>query len=173
MNRNPKLILEYDEKLQTLVKNYLPKWTELRARTLQFSKRDENTYLSDSVMLVGNPSLECFVGSEVPAKLRVEYFPLCLEVSDTAMHHPSDWMVIAQKGGTSELERKVRWLFERPEMRLLASEEECADGIGPDAQQYLLKFYGGLEITDPQGRGSLRITASDQPDFIVTLRFTF
>jgi hypothetical protein len=55
---------------------------------------------------------------------------------------------------------------------LLISEEECADGMGPDAQQYLLRFYGGLEISDPKGRGSLRITASDMPDFIVTLSFS-
>jgi hypothetical protein len=27
--------------------------------------------------------------------------------------------------------------------------------------------------SDPQGRGSLRITASDQPDFTVTLSFSF
>ena len=47
--------------------------------------------------------------------------------------------------------------------------EECADGLGPDAQQYLLRFYGGLEISDPKGRGKLRIIASDQPDFTVTL----
>jgi hypothetical protein len=44
--------------------------------------------------------------------------------------------------------------------------------MGPDAQQYLLRFYGGLEISDPNGHGSLRITASDTPDFTVTLTFT-
>jgi len=40
----------------------------------------------------------------------------------------------------------------------------------PEAQQYLLRFYGGLEISDPKGRGSLPITASDMTDFIVTMR---
>jgi hypothetical protein len=58
-------------------------------------------------------------------------------------------------------------------MRLLVSEEECADGMEPDAQQYLLRFYGGLEITDPQWRGSLRITASDQANFTITLSFSY
>ncbi len=58
-------------------------------------------------------------------------------------------------------------------MRLLVGEGEYADGMGSDAQQYLLRFYGGLEISDPQGRGGLRITASDQPNFAVTLSFSF
>jgi hypothetical protein len=59
-----------------------------------------------------------------------------------------------------------------PSLRLLISEEECADGMGPESQQYLLRFYGGLEISDPKGRGSFRITASDMPDFILTLSFS-
>jgi hypothetical protein len=84
-----------------------------------------------------------------------------------------EWITIVRKGGTSELEQRVQWLFEKPSMRLLVSEEECADGVGPEAQQYLLKFYGGLEISDPQGRGRLRITASDMPHFVVTLNFLF
>lgn len=41
-----------------------------------------------------------------------------------------------------------------------------------DSKEISFGFYNGLEVKDPKGRGSLRITASDQPDFTVTLALT-
>jgi hypothetical protein len=35
------------------------------------------------------------------------------------------------------------------------------------------RFYNGLEIGDPKGRRSLRLTASNMPDFVITAEFTF
>lgn len=59
---------------------------------------------------------------------------------------PFEWTTIARKGGASAFEQKIQWLFEKPSLPWLVSEEKCADGMGPEAQQYLLRFYGGLEI---------------------------
>jgi hypothetical protein len=167
------MVLEYDENLESLVESAVPRLTEVRVRKARFSKPDASTIKSLQVMLAGEPSLECWVNSKDLVKPRIEYFPIGLECRAPMATDEFEWITIVRKGGTSELEQKVQWLFGKPSMRLLVSEEECADGVGPEAQQYLLKFYGGLEISDPQGRGRLRITASDMPDFVVTLNFLF
>jgi hypothetical protein len=58
-------------------------------------------------------------------------------------------------------------------MRLLESEEEHVGGMGSQSQKYTLRFYGGLELADAKGRGSLRIAASDMPDLVSYPKFTF
>jgi len=164
------IINQLDEATKSLVENFVPRWTEVRARKSRFSKPDASTIKSLAIMLVGEPSLECWVRSRDLGKPRIEYFPIGLECRDPMDPDTFEWITIARKGGTSEFERKIQWLFERPSLHLLKSEEKCADGMEPEAQQYLLRFYGGLEISDPKGRGSLPITASDMTDFIVTMR---
>ncbi|HWX13535.1 MAG TPA: hypothetical protein VNY06_01430, partial [Methylocella sp.] len=110
---------------------------EVRVRKARFSKPDAKTIKSLQVMLAGEPSLECWANSKDLVKPRIDYFPIGLECRAPMATDKFEWVTIARKGGTSELERKVQWLFENPSMRLLVSEEECADGMGPDAQQYL------------------------------------
>lgn len=154
------------------MESVVPRWTEVRARKSRFSKPDASTIKSLAIMLAGEPSLECWVKSRNLIKPRIEYFPIGLESIDRTAPDSFEWITVARKRGTSEFEQKVQWLFENPSLRLLISEEECADGIGPEAEQFLLRFYGSLEISDPKGRGNLRIAASDMPDFIATLSFT-
>jgi hypothetical protein len=45
--------------------------------------------------------------------------------------------------------------------------------MGSQSQKYTLRFYGGLELADAKGRGSLRIAASDMPDLVSYAQFTF
>jgi hypothetical protein len=167
------IIHQLDEATKSLVENVIPRWTEVRARKSRFSKPDASTIKSLAIMLAGEPSLECWVKSRDLIKPRIEYFPIGLECRDPMASDTFEWITIARKGGTSEFERKIQWLFEKPSLRLLISEEECADGMEPEARQYLLRFYGSLEISDPKGRGKLHITASEMPDFIVTLSVSF
>jgi hypothetical protein len=167
------MILEFDKNLEQLVESFTPSWTELQVLTRDFSKIGDASFATGAVLLAGERSLLCSMTAKDLSAPRIEYYPVYLKEVSQGAHGSDGWITLARSGGTSELERKVQWLFEKPSMRLLVSEEECADGMGPDAQQYLLKFYGGLEISDPQGRGSLRITACDMPDYIVTLSFSF
>ncbi len=51
--------------------------------------------------------------------------------------------------------------------------EEFRDSVKPNAKHYSFSFYNGLLISDPKGRGSLRLTASEMPDFVITGEFTF
>jgi hypothetical protein len=73
------ILPEYDINLENLVKIYAPRWSEIQPTTLDFSKRDENTFLTDAIMFVGKPSLVCCVASKDLAKPRIEYFPIHLE----------------------------------------------------------------------------------------------
>jgi hypothetical protein len=62
---------------------------------------------------------------------------------------------------------------QQPLLRLLESEEDLVGGMGSKPQKYTLHFYGGLEIEDANGQGSLRITASDLPVLVSYAKFTF
>jgi hypothetical protein len=166
------MILEYDETLQNLVRELTPHWTEIWADKRDFSITGDASFVTGAVLLVGQPSLLCAMTAKTLSRPRVDYYPIYLKVVDQSAYSPDEWTTLARAGGMSDLEQKVQWLFDKPSLRLLTSEEECADGLEPDAQQYLLRFYGGLEIGDPQGRGSLRITANDLPSFTVTLSFS-
>lgn len=166
------MILEYDGNLENLVRTLNPRWTEIRADKRDFLKIDDASFVTGAVLLVGERSLLCAMTAKTLSRPpRVEYYPVYLKEVEQGDYSSSEWITLALSGRLSESEQKVQWLFDKPSLRLLTSEEECADGMGPNAQQYLLRFYGGLEISDPKGRGSLRITASDMPDFIVTLTF--
>lgn len=167
------MIVQMDEATKSLVESFVPRLTEVRARKSRFSKPDASTIKSLTITLVGEPSLVCWVKSRDLIKPRIEYFPIGLESVDPMAADAFEWISVARKGGTSEFEQKIQWIFENPSLRLLTTEEKCADGIGPEAKQYLLRFYGGLELSDPKGRGSLRMTASNMPDFVVTMTFTF
>lgn len=165
------MILDYDEALEKVVRSVTPQWTELRARKSDFAKLDDNTFKSMAFMLVGEPSLLCFTDSKDLITPRIEYFPICIRKADSNAYN-FEQITLARAGGPSEFEQKVQWLFDKPSMRLLDSEEELADGMGPKAQKYILRFYSGLELTDPKGRGSLQITASNMPDFVSYAKFT-
>jgi len=166
------MIYEKDEGIEKIVQSFLPKWTELRARKSDFAKIDESTFKSLSFMLVGEPSLLCFADSKDLVTPRIEYFPICIQTAEARTYN-FEQITLARAGGNSKFEQKVQWLFDKPLLRLLESEEELLGGQGSDPQTYTLRFYGGLEIADADGQGSLRITASDLPDLVSYAKFTF
>jgi hypothetical protein len=166
------MIQDYDENLEKIVRTVVPKWNELRARKSDFARLDENTFKSLSFMFVGEPSLLCFTDSKDLATPRIEYFPICIQRADAKTYN-FEQVTLARLGGRSQFEQQVRWLFEKPSMRLLESEEEVADGMESDAQRYALRFYSGLELADPNGHGRLQITASNLPDLVSYAKFMF
>src|SRR5215510_7369049 len=159
------MIYGYDKSVETVVQSCVPNWTELRARKSDFVKLDNNTFKSLSFMLVVEPSLLCFTDSKNLVTPRIEYFPICVERIESKAYEFAQ-ITLARAGGQSDLEQRVQWLFNKPRLRLLDSEEELTGGMGLKPQTYTLRFYGGLEIADAGGQGSLCITASDLPDLV-------
>lgn len=58
-------------------------------------------------------------------------------------------------------------------MELTEGDDEFWDEVGPDATPYEFAYYSGLLISDPKGRGGLRLAASNAPDFVLTAEFNF
>jgi hypothetical protein len=168
------MTLEYDEKLKNLVKTFTPQWTEIRVDTRDFTKMNENSFVTGAVLLIGQSSLLCCMTATDFDDDLWEYYPIYLKVVDENKYAPDEWVTLARKSGTAELNRKLQWLFETPSMGLTEGAESFTDWPPKaDSKETSFCFYNGLEVKDPKGRGSLRITASDQPDFTVTLRFSF
>ena len=99
-----------------------------------------------------------------------EYYPIFLKIAEEKKYAPAEWITLTRKGGTSDLDRKLQWLFENPSISLTEGVESFTDWPPkPDSKETSFRFYNGLEVRDPQGRGSLRIAASDRSDFTVAL----
>src|SRR5262249_5318715 len=104
-------------------------------------KLDNNTFKSLSFMLVGEPSLLCFTDSKDLVTPRIEYFPICVERIDSKAYEFAQ-ITLARAGGQSDLEQRVQWLFNKPRLRLLDSEEELTGG-GLKPQTYTLLWWPG------------------------------
>jgi hypothetical protein len=168
------VIIDYDKALETLVQTISPNWTELRLQQSRFSKLDEQSFASLSVMLVGTGSLLCSMDAKTVPGTIWEYYPIHLEKVDERAYDPSEWVTLLRANGESELEKKTHWLFEKPSLRLLVSEEELAEGAEPNARKHLLKFYSGVEFTDPTHTKLLQVCSCADPlEFVVNARFVF
>ncbi|MGH6796664.1 MAG: hypothetical protein ACREDD_10625 [Methylocella sp.] len=168
------MILDYDKDLENLVRSYIPHWTEFRVRKSRFVQRDENSLASLSIMFVGKTSLLCGMDAkDVPGTIW-EYHPIYLKEVDEKAYDPGEWITLLRDGGATEIEKKAQWLFEKPSLRLLVSGEELAEGMEPDARKHLLKFYGGIELSDPTRTKHLQVCACGDPiEFVVNARFIF
>lgn len=168
------MVPEYDRTTKDLVDQLKPRWSEIRAAARRFSKNEVTHFVTEAVLLVGHPTLLCCMTTKEFRSGLWEYYPIYLKEVDENKYAPEEWMTLARKGGTTDLDRKLQWLFEMPSLSLTEGVESFTDWPPkPDSKETSFCFYNGLEVKDPQGRGGVRITASDQPDFIVTLRFTF
>ncbi|HKH81177.1 MAG TPA: hypothetical protein VKA03_06155 [Methylovirgula sp.] len=164
------MIIQYDRDPKSLVDKLIPRFDECRFSKLFLKYEDSQAIATEAVMLVGSPSLFCSVTAKTLTYPRIEYFPLVLKQVDPNSYPADGWITFGRAGGASELDRRLQWRFDRPILRLLESEEEVADGIGPHAKKDILRFYGGLELRDPVGRHVLQFKASDLPDFVLHLR---
>jgi hypothetical protein len=165
------MIAVFDEGLQRIVTSLNQSWTEIRARKRGFDRRDEMSFVTDAIMLAGVKSLLCCVDVKDLPDPEVEYYPIYLKLVDPLGYAPEEWLTLARKGGQSNFERQVQWLFNKPSLRLLKRDEDIADSIRPDARKDVLQFYGGLELMDPFSRKTLKIEADDLGDFVVHVKF--
>lgn len=166
------MISMFDEQTRDLIDGFRPRWTALRTEGRHFSGLKDNSFTCASVIFVGQPSLLCGIDSKDFPNSLWEYFHIRCDIVDERLYASKD-VTLASKGGSGELDRKLQWLFETPTLALTEGVEEFWDSIKPDAKHYEFSFYNGLLISDPKGRGSLRLTASDMPDFILTGKFNF
>src|SRR5271157_2468273 len=110
------MILEFDENLEKLVKDLTPRWTEIRLRKRDFTRADEHSFVTGAILLVGECSLLCSMTAKELTLLRIDYYPIYLKEVDQDTYASNEWLTIARKGGTSEFERKIQWLFEKPSL---------------------------------------------------------
>lgn len=168
------MINECDLETKRLIDGLTPKWRELRVERQGYAMAGETRFQTQTALFVGDgASLLCAMTAWDFRDLRWEYFPIVFRIVDADQYDPQEWITLASKGGASELDRRLQWLFETPALALTEGVEESWDSIKPDARHYVFSFYNGLLVSDPKGRGSLRLTAPDMPDFIVTGEFTF
>jgi hypothetical protein len=99
-------------------------------------------------------------------------FHIRCDIVDESIYGPED-VTLARSAGQSDFDRKMQWLFETPSLTLTEGDDEFWDGISSDAKHYEFAFYNGLLISDPKGRGSLRLTVSNTPDFVIIAELTF
>ncbi len=167
------MIDDRDPETRNLIAVLQPGWTRVRLRRSHGLSIKERVFSCSSIVFDDGRSLLCSVGSHDFRDLGWDYFPFrCDLVSDSTLHK-FEYVTLASKGGSSELDRKLQWLFETPTLALTEGVEKFRDSVKPDAKHYEFSFYNGLLISDPKGRGSLRLTAGDMPDFILTGEFIF
>jgi len=160
------MILEHDEKLEALAETLSPGWTEIRADRRAFSKIDDASFMTGGVLLIGERSLLCCMTAKDFGDGVWEYYPIYLTEVEENKYAPEEWIRLVRKDGTANLDQMLGWVFETPSLSLTEDTESFTE---PDGKETTFSFYNGLEIKDPNGRGSLRITSTGQPNFTVTL----
>ncbi|WP_374308909.1 hypothetical protein [Methylocella sp.] len=169
------MIDERDADTRSFIASIRPNWTKVRLRKTFSLEIKESSFSCSSIVFDDDHSFLCAVGSKDVQETHVEYFPLRCRFAPQEVLSKFEFVTLASKGGASELDRKLRWLFETPTLTLTEMVEEFRDGMAPDAKRYQFRFYNGLVISDPYGRGSLRLTAMDNPmpDFVLSGEFAF
>jgi hypothetical protein len=161
------MLIDDDKDLKNIALTMKPQWNELRLRQRHFEQHDEWTFSAEDFVLVGQPTVMfCITTRTLGSPWSFDYFPLAIMDVDPASHGSPEWFVFARAGGTSDCDRKLQFLFERPFLRLLEYQEDFADGMGPDAKHESLCFYAGIEFSDPCGQHALRAVASQLADFM-------
>jgi hypothetical protein len=166
------MIPQFDQATKDLIEGLTPRWTALRVEKRQFSGLDAHGFKCASILFVGQPSLLCGIDPKDFPGSKWEYFPIRCDIVDESIYGPDD-VALARLGGESDLDRKLQWLFEMPSIALTEEVETFGRGEGAQRETFTFAFYNGLLITDPKGRGSLRLTANPIPGFILTAELTF
>ncbi len=166
------MIPQFDQQTKDLIDGRTPRWTALRVEKRHFSDLDAHGFKCASILFVGQPSLLCGIDPKDLPGTRWEYFPIRCDIVDESIYAPDD-ITVARLSGESDLDRKLQWLFETPSVALTEEVETVGYGEGPQRQTTTFAFYNGLLISDPKGRGSLRLTAHAIPGFILTAELAF
>ncbi len=78
------MLTDYDENLESLVKTFVPRWTEIRIRKGFFEQSETKLpFVGSELLLIGEPDLLCFVTSKTCAEIGgYDYYPIGLRVTD-------------------------------------------------------------------------------------------
>lgn len=166
------MIALFDQATKDLIDGLTLRWTALRVERDNFSGLDAHGFKCETVLFVGQPSLLCGIGPKDFPGISWEYFPIRCDIVDESIYGPDD-ITLARMGGESDLDRRLQWLFETPSITLTEEVETFGRGEGVQRETVTFAFYNGLLISDPKGRGSLRLTANAKPGFILTAELTF
>ncbi len=161
-----------DQVTKDLIAGLTPRWTALRVRKRYVSDLDARGFKCETILFVGQSSLLCGIYPKDFPGSKWEYFPIRCDIVDESRYSPDD-VALARLGGESDLDRKPQWLFETPSIALTEEVETFGRGEGAHRETTTFAFYNGLLISDPKGRGSLRLTANAIPGFILTAELTF
>ena len=111
------MIDDRDPETRNLIAVLQPGWTRVRLRRSHGLSIKERVFSCSSIVFDDGRSLLCSVGSHDFRDLGWDYFPFrCDLVSDSTLHK-FEYVTLASKGGSSELDRKLQWLFETPTSR--------------------------------------------------------
>ncbi len=91
---------DYDPTLESLVRLLTPRWTEMRVKEAS-SWRPEATlpFIVSEVLLVGEPSLLCFVSVRTCAEVGgYDYFPIGLRVLEAESRELEEYVPFARAG---------------------------------------------------------------------------
>lgn len=166
------MLPQFDEKTKNLIGGLRPLWTALRMEKRRFSGLTGDSFTCASALFVGRPSLLCGIDSTDFPGISWEYFHIRCDIVDESIYDADD-ITLASKGGASDLDHKLQWLFEAPTLTLTEGTDEFWDSDRPDAKHYEFAYYNGLLISDPKGRGALRLTVANEPYFTMAGEFSF
>ncbi len=167
------MLTAYDQEMENLVKTLVPHWREMRVKYDFFRKPDASPFIITDVFFVGEPGLVCCKDAKTCTEVGgYDYYPIGL-VSPVANPRAFDqYIPFAKADGTSDLDQRLQWLFDRPSLRLIEAVEEFDDGMEANANCEILRYYGGLELTDPASQKALQIMVTDSIGFTLELQIT-
>lgn len=164
------MISVFDAETHQLATTVESIWAEIRVRKDGWIQRRDG-FDTFSIILDGHDPLLICAGVEELQSLRNDYCPIFLKRVNRADFETDDWFTLASKGGTSEFEQSIQWLFEPLSLRLLAKQEwveKTEEGV---TRRFDYEFYGGVELSNPLAGKSLRIEADDLGVYVVHATF--
>jgi hypothetical protein len=68
---------------------------------------NENSFATGAVLLIGQSSLLCCMTAKEFDDDQLEYYPVYLKIVVENKYAPDEWITLARKGGTGDLDRKL------------------------------------------------------------------
>lgn len=164
------MISVFDEESHHLAVTIKPIWRAMRVRKDGWTQRSDG-FDTFSIILDGEEPLLICAGAEELKFLGNDYCPIFLKRVNPADFETDGWFTLARKGGTSEFERTIQWLFQPLSLRLLVKQEWVEDSLEPNARRFDYEFYGGLELSNLSAGKSLRIEVDELDTFVVRTTF--
>jgi len=166
------MVTDYDSTWENLVKSLTPDWKEMRVKKhIRFGVEKSPSIVSE-VLLIGEQSLLVFVDwkNAMLQSGQMDYFPIFFKIVDPSDFLLEKYTTFAKIDGSTDLDQRLRWLFDQPFLRLIEASEGMADGMGQDANWDYVHYYGGVELKDSSGKKALQIIGTQETDLTLELK---